>query len=146
MDRTTLAEAYRQILSGSDIPAPARLLNGIRPDKAAQRLPGFPYSLLENLWHAVFWQTIWLDRLDGKATMKFTEDWQSPPASDFSKLKAQFLTNVEKAHKLAAAKSFKHKMKSDEAAIKTLIALAIHDSYHIGQINVMKRVLRKGKE
>lgn len=146
MDRATLAELYRQILSGSDIPAPSRLLGGISAKKAAERLPGFPYSILENLWHAVFWQTIWLDRLEGKATMKFTEDWQSPPASEFPKLKARFIANVEKAHKLLSAKNLKHKMKSDDAAMKQLIAMAIHDSYHIGQINVMKRVQRKGRE
>ena len=143
MDHATLAELYRQILSGSDIPAPSRLLGGISGKKAAERLPGFPYSILENLWHAVFWQTIWLDRLEGKATMKFTEDWQSPAASDYPKLKARFIANVEKAHKLLSAKKLKHKMKSDDVAMKQLIAMAIHDSYHIGQINVMKRVSRK---
>ena len=146
MDPKTVGEVFRQIIVGGDIPAPSRVLGGISGAKAAQRLPGFPYSILENLWHAVFWQTIWLDRLEGKATMKFTEDWQSPPASEFPKLRARFIANLEKAHKVCTSKSFKHKMKSDEAAIKTLIALAIHDSYHIGQINVMKRVLRKGKE
>ncbi len=143
MDRPTLAEVYRQILSGSDIPAPSRLLGGIRADKAAVRLPGFPYSILENLWHAVFWQTIWLERLEGKASMKFTEDWQSPPASEFPKLKARFIANIERAHRLCSGRSLKHKMKSDDAALKVLVSMAIHDAYHMGQINVMKRVLRK---
>jgi uncharacterized damage-inducible protein DinB len=113
---------------------------------AAKRLPGHPYSILENLWHAVFWQTIWLDRIEGKKAKSFMEDWQSPPVSEFPKLRAAFLANLDKARKLCAAKTFKHKMDSDEKAIKTLIAMAIHDSYHIGQMNVMKRAMRKAKE
>jgi uncharacterized damage-inducible protein DinB len=144
MPQRELAEVFRQILSGADIADPRKLLN-MPAKNAAQRLPGFPYSILENLWHAVFWQTIWLDRLEGKATMRYTEDWQSPPASEFEELRERFVANIEKAHKLTKAKTLKHKMKSDEVALKQLTAMAIHDAYHIGQMNVMKRVVRKSK-
>jgi hypothetical protein len=32
-------------------------------------------------------------------------------------------------------------MTTDEAAVKTLVALAVHDAYHIGQIKLMARLL-----
>ena len=142
MDPKAIAEVYRQIIMGGDIPAPASMLKGLKPERAAERLPGFPYSLLENLWHAVFWQTIWLNRLEGKKAKSFMEDWQSPEPSELPKLRARFLANLAKAHKIASAKSFKHKMKSDEAALKTLVAMAVHDSYHIGQMNLIKRATK----
>jgi uncharacterized damage-inducible protein DinB len=144
MPHRALAELFRQTLSGADIADPRKLLN-MPAAKAAQRLPGFPYSILENLWHAVFWQAIWLDRLEGKATMRFTEDWQSPPASEFPALRQKFVANIERARKLTKAKTLKHKMKSDEAAVKTLVAMAIHDTYHLGQMNLIKRVMRQTK-
>jgi uncharacterized damage-inducible protein DinB len=145
MDPKTVSEMFQQIIDGDDIPAPAGMLK-MTAANAARRLPGHPYSILENLWHAVFWQTIWLDRVEGRKAKSFIEDWQSPPASEFPKLRTQFVANLEKARKLTAAKTFKHKMDSDEKAIKTLIAMAVHDSYHIGQMNVMKRAMRKSKE
>jgi uncharacterized damage-inducible protein DinB len=146
MDPTTLAEVFRQIIDGDDIPAPAGMLRTIKAENAAKRLPGHPYSILENLWHAVFWQTIWLNRIEGKKAQSFMDDWQSPDLSEFPALRTRFIANLEKARKLCAAKSFKHKMKSDEAAVKTLIAMAIHDSYHIGQMNVMKRTIRNSRK
>lgn len=146
MDPKTVANMFQQIIGGDDIPAPAGMLKTIRADKAALRQPGFPYSILENLWHAVFWQTIWLSRLDGKRAKSFLEDWQSPDPSEFSALRTQFLANLERARKIAGAKAFTHKMDSDDKAVKTLIAMAVHDSYHIGQINVMKRAMRTAKK
>jgi uncharacterized damage-inducible protein DinB len=145
MDPKSIAEVFQQIIDGDDIPAPAGMLKTIKTESAAKRLSGFPYSILENLWHAVFWQTIWLNRLEGKKALSFIADWQSPDPSEFPVLRTQFIANLEKARKTAGGKHFKHKMDSDEKAVKTLVAMAIHDSYHIGQINLMKRVIRKSK-
>ncbi len=145
MDPKAIAEVFQQIIEGTDIPAPAGMLKTIKAENAAKHIPGFPYSIIENLWHAVFWQTIWLNRIEGKKAKSFIEDWQSPDASEFPALRTQFLANLETARKIAGAKQFKHKMESDEKAVKTLVAMAIHDSYHIGQINLMKRVIRKSK-
>jgi hypothetical protein len=36
-------------------------------------------------------------------------------------------------------------MKSDDVAIKTLLQIAIHDTYHLGQVNLLKRALRVAK-
>ncbi len=148
MNTSTVAEVFRQIQRGDDIPAPASLFKGISQANASKCLPNFPYSIIENLWHVVFWQTIWLDRLQGRRAKSFMDDWQTPPPEQFKPLVAQFLKNESVALKILSGTKFKHMMKSDEIAIKTLIAMAVHDSYHLGQINVIKRSLRlsRGKE
>jgi uncharacterized damage-inducible protein DinB len=143
MDPKTVAEVFRQTIEGLDIPAPAGMLRTIKASDAARRLPGFPYSILENLWHAVFWQEIWLNRVEGKKAASFMQDWQSPDPTEFADLRARFVANEERARKLCSARAFKHKMASEEKALQTLVAMAVHDAYHLGQINLMKRAMRK---
>ena len=133
----------RQIIEGVDITAPKSLLRNITKEKAALRMPGFPYSILENLWHADVWQIIWVDKLEARRQDGIWEkNWRTPRPDEWPDVRASFLANIEKAHAIASAKPFRHKMKSKDAAVKTLLQLAIHDSYHIGQITLMKRVLR----
>ena len=143
MDPSTAAETFRMIIEGDDITAPQSLLRGISEANAAKRVKGFPYSILENLWHADLWQTIWIDKIEGRKPTHWMEDWQSPEASEWGDVRASFLANLDRAHALASAKPFRHKMKSKDGAVRNLLNLAVHDAYHIGQITVMKRVLRK---
>ncbi|MCH7903057.1 MAG: DinB family protein [Armatimonadetes bacterium] len=146
MDQSTASEMLRQIIEGVDITAPKSLLRNITKEKAALRMPAFPYSILENLWHADVWQIIWVDKLEGRRQEGIWEkNWRTPHPDEWPDVRASFLANIEKAHAIASAKPFRHKMKSKDAAVKTLVQLAIHDSYHIGQITLIKRVLRKSK-
>jgi uncharacterized damage-inducible protein DinB len=138
--RASVVEALRQIIDGDDIPTPRALLN-ISAERAALKLPGAPYSILTNLAHAVFWQDIWLNRLAGKRAQSFLEDWKTPPAEEWPRLRERFLDGLEEATRIARSEPFEHRMKSDAVAIKTLLQLAVHDAYHIGQINLLKRML-----
>lgn len=139
------AEALRQIIIGKDIPSPRALLRNITADTAAIRLPYFPYSILTNLAHAVFWQKNWLNRLKGIRSRPFTEDWRVPPKEEWDTLRAEFLTGLQEALMLATRKPSNHKMQSDEIAARVLFEFVIHSSYHLGQINLMKRALRLSK-
>ena len=56
-------------------------------------------------------------------------------------IRDQFLAGLERALEVARSDPFEHKMKSDAIAIKTLLQVVVHDSYHIGQINLLKRHL-----
>ncbi|HWP31670.1 MAG TPA: DinB family protein [Fimbriimonadales bacterium] len=140
------AEALRQIIDGKDIPSPSSLLRNITADKAAIRLPYFPYSIITNLAHAVFWQNNWLNRLKGIRSRPFTEDWRVPSKEEWDNLRAEFLSGLEEALMLATMKPPNPKMQSDEMAAKVLFELVIHTSYHLGQINLMKRALRLSKK
>jgi hypothetical protein len=146
MDRSGAAEALRQVMEGVDIPKPESLLN-MSIEKASLKLAWMPYSILTNLVHADFWQQIWLDRLDGKRARSFTEDWKTPAPEEWPAVRARFMEGLRKAHAVATTTPFQHKLKYDEVAVKTLYQIAIHDAYHLGQINLLKRGLRlSGKE
>ena len=134
----TLADLYDQLASGVDIPAPKPLLSRIRPEDAARVLPGMPYSLLTNLKHMHFWQDLWLNKIKGGPRPTFLDDWKVPDASEFPALRAAFLKGFDEACALA------HSKPSPEAA-KDLVAIAIHNAYHLGQIKLIKRTLRETK-
>lgn len=142
MDRSILVETLRQVWEGVDIPAPESLLRNVSIDTAAKKLPWMPYSILTNVDHADFWQTIWLNRLKGLRAKSFIEDWKVPLPEEWPSIKTSFLNGFREAMAIAASEPFEHKMKSDEVAVKTLLQIAVHNAYHLGQVNLLKRELR----
>ncbi len=141
MNSEALVDLFDQIISGEDIPKIGFLLGRLTPDQAALQLEGMPYSILTNLAHADLWQVIWMNRILGLKRPSFREDWRVPPAEEFLVVRESFLTNLAKARDLAAAWPIDHKMKSGDAVLHTLGSLAIHTSYHIGQIKLMARAI-----
>ena len=145
MHREVLVEVFRQITDGWDIPAPEKMLK-VSGNAAKERLPGMPYSLAENLWHTVYWQDLWLDELEGKPRRPLMSvwqgDWQSPPAKDWTALRAQFLAGLRQAKEICGRDPFTHGMESDAEALETLVRIAVHASYHCGQLNLLKRAQR----
>ncbi len=130
-----LAELFHQLASGKDIPAPKALLSRIRPSDSAQQLPGIPYSLLTYLAHMHFWQDLWLHKIRGGERPSFLDDWKVPDASQFPALREAFLKGFDDACALAKSNP------SPEVA-RDLVAIAIHNAYHLGQIKVIKRALQ----
>lgn len=136
MAQDPTADLFRQLASGVDIPAPGKLLSRIRPEDAARVLPGMPYSLLTNLAHMHFWQDLWLKKIRREKLPRFLEgDWRIPEALEFHDLRAAFLSGFDEACGLAESGP-------EPEIAKTLVAIAIHDAYHLGQINLIKRALR----
>lgn len=137
-----LGELFAHIIEGYDIPTPAGLLK-VSEERAATKHEGSPYSLLKNLAHAVYWQNLWLDRLQGRPTPPTMEiwkgDWQEPSPTDFKRLRQEFVEGLEMARKISTAEPFEHAMDSDEKAIDRLLRIAVHGAYHMGQMNLLKR-------
>ncbi|MEO7454047.1 MAG: hypothetical protein ABIV13_04720, partial [Fimbriimonadales bacterium] len=71
------------------------------------------------------------------------KDWRVPNPEEWERIRKELTATVEEAYAIATAKPFKHKMKSDEAACRTLLAIAVHTAYHLGQISLLKRMARK---
>lgn len=143
MSQPVLVELFDQILTGRDIPKPVSFLR-IRPDLAATRLDGLPYSILANLAHAVLWQSHWLDKLSGRPTRPvfelWREDFREPDPSEFSSLRRQWELGLVEARAIAAGEQA-HRLSSDEEAAGILLQIAVHASYHIGQMKLLKRAL-----
>ena len=62
--------------------------------------------------------------------------------SGWEETKARFLANFQRAVEIAHAEPFTHKAKSDEVAVRTLLKISNHNAYHLGQIYLLKRLLR----
>lgn len=141
MDPSTVTDMFKQIISGEDIPKIHTLLKRLNPEVAAKKLGGWPYSILTNLAHADHWQRIWLARIEGAKRPKFPEDWRIPDPSEFEELRTSFLSGLDRCLAITRSDEFAHHMKSDDAALHTLISTAIHNAYHIGQIKLMAQIL-----
>lgn len=148
MDRRAVALLFRQLLEGWDVPTPAGLLR-VKAEDAARELAGMPYSLLTNLNHAVHWQRLWLASLHGEPKPSgmavWTGDWRVPEASRWKDLRAEFLAGLEEARRIAESEPFDHRLPNDDRAIEILVAIAVHATYHLGQMNLLKRVARAQK-
>lgn len=144
MDAKTVAETLRQVIEGRDFDTPAKLVR-IKADKACQQPEHAPYSIATNVWHCDYWNRLWLAKLTGEkraAGNIWSEDWKVPAASDWEEVSRRFIANLDRALTIAQAEPFSHKMKSDEEAVKTLNQIAVHTAYHLGQIALLRRILR----
>jgi hypothetical protein len=128
-----LAEAFTHLIVGYDVPAPSGMLKVSRTN-AAETVPGLPYSLLTNLHHTVVWQRFWLAKLKGGARKSGPEqwrlDWRVPPPEEWETLREEFLVGLD------------HCLPTDAEATDTLCRILVHASYHVGQMNVLKRAGR----
>lgn len=142
MDPTTVADLLEQIVTGEDIPQIESLLKRMNPETAVMKLENWPYSILTNLEHADYWQRIWLARIEETPKPKLTEDWRVPSADEFPSIREGFLTNLDRARRLAKSWPYGDDPQSDKK-LHTLVSLAVHDAYHIGQIKLMARIAQR---
>ncbi len=145
MDRSALAEVFKQIIEGYDIPTPAGMLRVKREDVAILVEP-LPYSLLTNLAHANLWQRLWLASLKGGSRKAGMEEWKNdfriPDPSEWNALRKEFLEGLLEAQRIAASEPFDHKLQSDQEAVEKLVKIAVHGAYHCGQMNLLKRAIK----
>jgi hypothetical protein len=146
MDASTIAETLRQIIEGEDFNPPAKILK--MSAKRACAVPvGAPYSIATNVWHCDFWNRLWLAKLRGEkspSNAPWKVDWQVPTEKEWPETRDRFLSNLFAARDIALAKPFKHSLGSDAEACDRLHRIAAHTAYHVGQIALLKRILRLG--
>lgn len=147
MDRAVLIQLFNHLFRGNDIPAPETVVKATRKD-AELMLDHVPYSLLAILAHTVYWQELWLKRLRGEPVPPQTEiwknDWKTPDPSEWPALQKRFVEGLRAAEAIAAAEPFVHALPTDHEAVDRLCQIVLHASYHMGQINLMKRMIRAG--
>jgi uncharacterized damage-inducible protein DinB len=143
MDAATIAETLRQIIEGEDFNPPAKMLK-ISAKRACSIAPGAPYSIATNVWHADYWNRLWLAKLRGEkfgSKNIWADDWQVPTEKDWPETRDRFLANLTAARELALATPFSHALKSDSEALDRLHRIAAHTAYHVGQIALLKRLI-----
>jgi len=143
MDAATVAETLRQIIDGEDFNPPAKMLK-ISAKRACEVPPGAPYSIATNVWHADYWNRLWLARLRGEKIESkniWAADWHVPAEKEWEEIRRRFLANLDEARRIASAQPFVHAMDSDDKALDRLHRIAAHTAYHVGQIALLKRML-----
>ena len=134
-------EALRQVIEGADFEPPEKLLGNIKPEEAAQVLPGLPYSIATNVAHTDIWNRQWLSRLEGTHNEKPWPDFPVIPAEQWPETRDRFLSNLNRAYQIACSEPFQHHCRTDESASRALLQIAVHTAYHIGQMKLLKRAL-----
>lgn len=139
------AEALRQVIEGTDFASAKSALSGLSAESAATIPPGMSYSIATYVKHAILWHQIWLGRLKGEKRPSILDDWKAASVEEWSDLRTEFLEGLSEASRIASRKPFVHSMKTDAAAERVLLKIAIHDAYHVGQVVLLKRALRAAK-
>lgn len=143
MENRPVATIFAQIIAGEDTLDP-ETLRSINQDEATTKVG--PYTILEILWHANYWQSLWLDRLNGRPLPTQEEidanDFKTSAPDEWDDLRNKFIAGLKEAHQIAGSHPFTHHAPSDEIAIDRLGRIAVHTSYHLGQINLLHRILQ----
>lgn len=148
MDRNALVMVFDQIINGYDTPTPAGLLR-VAEDKRGKKPKDSPYSILTNLAHTVLWQDFWLKKLAGgrkkSGPPEWNNDFRVPSPEEWDDLKKRFIDGLAEARRIAASEPFDHRCESDHEAVNCLVCIAVHSSYHLGQMNLLKRMVSPRK-
>ena len=144
MNNSTLVATFDHILEGYDIPKPEGMLKLKRADAVIDIEPS-PYTLLTNLAHATLWQRFWLNKLHGGKKKSTMEEWKNdfrvPAPEEWEPLRREFIEGLKEARSIAKGEApFEC---TEEEAQDTLLRIAVHGAYHCGQMNLLKRMLRK---
>jgi len=142
---TTLVELFDHIIGGYDIPKPSGL-SRLKREVATVKPDGAPYSPLTNLAHTVLWQEAWLKSLNGIKTPGpelWNNDFRVPDPEEYEALRKRFIDGLHEARAYAAGET-QHKAQSDDKAVTTLLKIAVHASYHMGQLNLLRRTAKSG--
>lgn len=141
-------QLFDHIIEGYDIPTPAGVVR-ISPATACEAITPLPYTFGCNLAHAVMWQNFWLNKLKGgrksSSMTEWTKDFREPDPNEIPNLKTSFLQGLLEARMMAAQIGSGTLVVSDGEATDTLLRIAVHASYHLGQMNLIKRSARNSK-
>ena len=131
----TLQEALFQVTEPIDFDSLASIIHSVTTEDACRILPGAPYSLATNLRHAVIWQEHWLAFCRGEAKAAVAGEWRAVTQDEWSSVREEFLRGQREALALSAQPDLHQDVQ------RRLLRIAIHGGYHIGQIQLLVRLL-----
>ncbi len=133
---------YAHALSGT-------VFDGLPPGVAGRRLPGVPYTIWQVLQHMIWWQDWWLgrmagDRPDNPPDLAATWDKREAPADEAAWRGAvlHFQQGLARA-KDRAARDLDAPVQAEPPGTvgSELVQLMAHNSYHVGQVVLLRRLL-----
>ncbi len=141
-----IAQMLRDVRKGKDFPAISALIGRMRVEDAEVQLPGQPYSILTYVAHTAFWQDLWLAQIRGEKRPSIIDDWRVPDPEEWPAVRQRLFDGLDEAIEIAETSPMPHKMKSEVDAQQALCRIAVHLSYHVGQIKTLKRGVAEAKK
>ena len=117
-------------------------------DQARQKIEGL-HSIWEILFHLVFWQDIFIENIKGndakwddKGSWPTEEHLQKD--ENFQKLKERFIEGLKEVEVLIEEVNLKDRLPfwHNNPVLQFIVILITHNSYHIGQIMILKNILK----
>ncbi|ELR70348.1 hypothetical protein C900_04033 [Fulvivirga imtechensis AK7] len=136
-------------LDGRNSHLPASVvLEGLKPEIAGKYIEGSPYTIWQQIEHINFWQERYIGHIKGQTLPKISDLEEGWPGEDAPSGKAELDAAISS---LAAGIAEVRTMLSRGAEIKypsnynsgydVITSMAMHLSYHLGQIMIMRRIL-----
>lgn len=134
---------------------PNNVLQGCSWEIVGQRMAQCPHSIYRILNHIIFWQEIYLARINGqdvKSPDKPSAGWPGvfrPESSDdWARAVASFNKGLAVSISIAESRPLEEKIPTFRNATlgECLVFLALHNSHHLGQIITMRQALGEWDE
>lgn len=129
---------------------PEAALEGLSAGQAGTKLPGHPHTIWEILGHVLFWQTQWITAVQGGTPIlpEHAEGgWpkKGGPRDDVElrEALADFGSGLQEAERLTREGDLQRSVPEilGGTAALALFSLAYHNSYHLGQIVLLRRAM-----
>ncbi len=151
--------ALTELLHGKGSHAdPIVCVEDVSAELAGQQVAGFPHSIAELVFHMNYWMDYELHRIRGQRPTYPEHNAESfPPATslvdgqDWDQLRKRFADLLEDYSALAKSSSEEMQRRIESAhAVDTKLAgtleavlwqMVVHNSYHVGQIAMIRRML-----
>ncbi len=131
-------------------PDPAKALDGVDWKKAGEKIPNLPYSIWQLFCHVEYWQRLILQGLKGE-TVTWPENlensWHTSHTAkseqEFQQLVTEFNQQLTEIESILNENMLTEDFPGGDGMNKAefLRVLITHNSYHFGQIIVLKRLL-----
>ena len=151
---TKTSQPLTELLRGKGAHAdPIACVEDIDADLAHRRIPGFPHSIADLVFHMNYWMNYELKRIAGQRPNYPEHNAESFPTAppDWDQLKPEFARFLSEYEKLAEspAKELDRQVESIHEADKkqsnsveaVLWQMVAHNSYHTGQLATIRRAL-----
>jgi uncharacterized damage-inducible protein DinB len=158
-NKTMSQRTLTELLYGKGAHAnPIAAVQEIPAQLAARKLEGYPHSICQVVGHMNYWMDYELRRIGGEDPpypAHAAESWPStsgaPTEFEWKQVVAQFAALIDQLSTLAKAGSefLSREVKSTQAVhnrpaysvLDVLWQTAVHNSYHVGQIVLLRRLL-----
>lgn len=130
--------------------SPRNVLDGLDWHHAGVTPNGVPHSIFQIVNHVIYWQDLFLSGLDRKDMVGPKHAHEGWPGAkkpetphEWQEVVEQYQAGLAQTHKAVVCKNPLHSVpaRAETKRIDVLNTLALHTSYHVGQMVLIRRML-----